>query len=256
VSGFGTLTRKELQEAIRTYRLLVVSAVFLVSGLSGPLLTYYLPDIIRSGTNNQNIHITVGKQTALDAITSYVGSATQLPMLVVILVAMGAIADERRGGIASLILYRPVSRAAYLLSKATVAGGVVLVGVALGAAAAFYYTALLFTGAQLGPFVLINLGVLVIGLDVLALTLLCSTLLKNNVAAGGAALVLYVIYSSVPPFWQSLADRLPTAIPAHTRDLMTGAWTVSNLAQPVLGGLVVVAAALFGAYWLLQSQEV
>jgi ABC-2 type transport system permease protein len=256
VSGFMALTHKELQEAVRTYRLLVVSAVFLVSGLSGPLLTYYLPDIIRSGTNNQNIHITVGKQTALDAITSYVGSATQLPMLVVILVAMGAIADERRSGVAFLILYRPISRAAYLLAKATVAGVVVLTGVALGAAAAFYYTALLFTGAELGPFVLVNVGMLVIGLDVLALTLLCSALLKNNVAAGGAALVLYVLYTTLPPFWHSLAERLPTAISAHTQDLMSGTWTASDLVQPVLGGLVVAAVALLGAYWSLQTQEV
>jgi ABC-2 type transport system permease protein len=256
MNGYATLTRKELHEAVRTYRLLVVSAVFLINGLSGPLLTYYLPDILRSSTSNQHIQIVVGKQTAMDAITSYVGSATQLPMLAVILVAMGVIADERRGGIASLILYRPISRAAYLLSKATAGGGLVLAGVTLGAAGAFYYTALLFPGARLGPFVLINVGLLLIALDVLALTLLCSALLRSSVAAGGAAFVVYVVYSTAPRFWQPLADSLPTVIPSHATDLVAGTWTAANLTRPVLGGVVVAAAALFGAYWALQRQEV
>lgn len=256
MNGFSVLTWKELREAVRTYRGLIVTVVFLINGLSGPLLTYYLPDIIRSSTNNQHLHIVVGKQTALDAMTSYVGSATQLPVLVVILVAMGRIADERRTGIASLILYRPVSRAAYLLSKATAEGGMVTLALTLGAAAAFYYTALLFSGARLVPFVLINVGVLLIALDVLALTLLCSALLRSSVGAGGAAFVLYVIYGTAPRFWQPLADSLPAAITGHATELVAGTWTASNLTRPALGGVVVAAAALLGAYWALQHEEV
>ena len=256
MKGYPTLTRKELREAVRTYRLLVISAVFLISGLSGPLLTYYLPDIIRSSSRSQHLHIVVGKQTALDAIAQYVGSATQLPMLAVILVAMGLIADERRAGIASLILYRPVSRAAYLLAKATAGSGLVLVGVTLGAAGAFYYTALLFPGASLEAFVLINIGLLLVALDVLCLTLLCSALLRSSVAAGGAAFVAYVIYSSASPFWRPLADTLPTVIPSHATDLTAGTWTAADLTRPVLGGIAVAAAALFGAYCALQRQEV
>jgi ABC-2 type transport system permease protein len=256
MNGYATLTRKELLEVFRTYRLLIVSAVFLIAGLSGPLLTYYLPDILKSSSRSQHIHIVVGKQTALDAIMSYVGSVTQLPMLAVILVAMGVIADERRSGIASLILYRPISRAAYLLSKATAEGGVVLVGLALGAAAAYYYTVLLFSDVGLGPFVLINVGLLLIALDVLALTLLCSALLPSSVAAGGAAFVAYILYGTVPKFWPALNDSLPNVIPAHTSDLLSGSWTAANLTRPVLGGFVFAAAALAGAFWALDRQEI
>jgi ABC-2 type transport system permease protein len=255
MNGYPTLIRKELQEVVRTYRLLIVAVVFLIAGLSGPLLTYYLPDILRSSSRSQHIHIVVGKQTALDAITSYVGSVTQLPMLAVILVAMGIIADEGRSGVASLILYRPISRAAYLLAKATASGGIVLVGIALGAAAAYYYTVLLFSSVGLGQFVLINVGLLVIALDVLALTLLCSALLPSSVAAGGAAFIAYVIYGTLPQFWPALADSLPTMIPAHASELLSGTWTAADLTRPCLGGVVLAAAALAGAYWALERQE-
>lgn len=254
--GYRTLTGKETLESLKTYRALIAAAVFLISGMSGPLLTYYLPTIIKSSSSSAHIRVIVLKQTAIDAVISYLGSASQLPMLVIILLAMGAIADERARGIAALVLYRPVSRAAYLLSKLTGYGLTVLTALVLGAAAAYYYTALLFPGSKAGPFLLINLGLAAIALDVLALTLLCSAALPNGITAGGASFVLYLLFGNLPRLWDPLAGSLPTAVIAHAEDLWTGAWTASDVTRPLAGGLVLAVVALAAAYAVLSRREV
>ena len=46
MSGFGVLLKKELKEQLRTYRLLIVAAVFLLFGLGTPLLIKYTPQLI------------------------------------------------------------------------------------------------------------------------------------------------------------------------------------------------------------------
>src|SRR5450755_1346839 len=118
VNGYVALAKKELRESLKTSRLLIACVVFVLAGCGGVILTHYLPDLVRSQASS-GITILVPKQTVVDAVDAYVKNVAQIPMLAVILLAMGAVADERAHGIGAMILSRPVSRAAYLLAKLT-----------------------------------------------------------------------------------------------------------------------------------------
>ena len=48
MTGYRELLEKEMVEAWRTYRLGVVAALFLVLGITAPVLTRFLPDIIKA----------------------------------------------------------------------------------------------------------------------------------------------------------------------------------------------------------------
>lgn len=255
MNGYLTLTRKELRESVASYRVLIAAAVFLIAGISGPVLTHMLPDLLRNSTRSSDITIIVGKQTVVDAVDSYLSNMAQLPMLAAILLAMGAVADERAHGVGAMVLSRPISRVAYLLAKLTGYSLVLLGGLALGAIAAFYYIVLLFDGARLGPYLAINLGLAVTLLDVVAITLLCSTLLRSGVAAGGLAFVLFVALSTLPALWSPLGDSLPTSITGHAHALLGGAWGASALPRPLLGGLLLVVACSAAACLALRLQE-
>jgi ABC-2 type transport system permease protein len=214
VNGYLTLTRKELRESLAAYRVLIAAAVFLIAGISGPVLTHMLPDLLRNSTTG-NIKVIMGKQTVVDAVDAYLSNMAQLPMVAVILLVMGAVAEERAHGVGALVLSRPIARGAYLLAKFTSYSLVLLGGLALGAIAAFYYIALLFAGARLGPYLAINLGLAATVLDMVAITLLCSTLLRSGMAAGGLAFVLFIALSTLPGLWPPLAASLPTSITGH-----------------------------------------
>jgi ABC-2 type transport system permease protein len=255
VNGYLTLTRKELRESLATYRVLIALAVFLTAGISGPLLTHFLPDLLRNSTSS-NLTIIVGKQTVVDAVDAYLSNMAQLPMVAAILLTMGAVAEERTHGMGALVLSRPIARSAYQLAKLT-GHGLVLVGsLALGAIAAFYYIALLFVGAQAGPFLAINLGLAVTLLDVVAITLLCSTLLGSGVAAGGLAFLLFIALSTLPALWSPLGDSLPTSITGHAHALLSGAWGAAALPRPLLGGLLLAVVCSAVASLALERQDI
>jgi ABC-2 type transport system permease protein len=255
VNGYVALAKKELRESLKTSRLLIACVVFVLAGCGGVILTHYLPDLVRSQASS-GITILVPKQTVVDAVDAYVKNVAQIPMLAVILLAMGAVADERAHGIGAMILSRPVSRAAYLLAKLTGHGVTQLAALAIGAAAAFYYIALLFNGASLGSYLLINAGLAATVLDVLAMTLLCSTVLPSGVAAGGTAFVLYLLISALPGLWPPLGDSLPASIAGHAHALLAGTWSAGDLLRPLAGGLALAAGCVGGACLALLRQEV
>lgn len=184
MTGYLALTKKELRESLKTSKLLIAAVVFVLSGTGSVILAHYLPDLVRNQAGS-GMTIIVAKQTVVDAVDAYVKNVAQIPMLAAILLAMGAVAEERAHGVGAMILSRPVSRVSYVLAKLTGYGLTMLGGLALGAAISFYYINLLFDGASLGPYLLVNLGLAVSLVDVLAITLLCSTLLRSGVAAGG-----------------------------------------------------------------------
>jgi ABC-2 type transport system permease protein len=255
MNGYRTLTKKELRESLKTGRLLIACVVFVLAGSGGVILTHYLPDLVR-GQASSGVQIIMPRQTVVDAVDSYVKNVAQIPMLAVILLAMGAVAEERAHGVGAMILSRPVSRAAYLLAKLTGHGLTLLAALAIGAAAAFYYIALLFAGASLGPYLLINVGLAAMVLDVLAITLLGSTLLPSGVAAGGLAFVLYLLISLLPGLWSPLGDSLPSSITGHAHALLAGTWSAGDLVRPLVGGMLLAALCLGGAWLALLRQDV
>ena len=53
MSGSSVLLRKELLESWRTMRLPIVAGLFLVVGLTSPLLAKFLPEIIEAAAGDQ-----------------------------------------------------------------------------------------------------------------------------------------------------------------------------------------------------------
>ncbi len=249
LSGYAPLARKEIRESAATGRLLIAVAVFALAGFGAVALTYYLPDLVR-GQAGSGVTISVPPQTTADAVAAYVKNVVQIPALAVILLAMGSIADERAQGVADTILCRPVSRLAYLLAKVTGHGLCVLAAFVVGALAALTYIAVLFHPVKVGPFAVLNLGLAVLLLDILAVTLMASSLFRSGVAAGGAAFVGYLLLMVMPGFWSPLGDSLPTAIISHAGGLMAGSWGGLAVWRAIGGGaglaLLCLVVALAG----------
>ena len=115
ISTFWPMIKKELSEQYRTYRFFIALVIFLLMGISAPLITKLTPDLLKS--LGGGIQITLPTQTAADALNSYLKNMTQLPALVLILLAMGCIADERSRGTAVTVLTKPVPRSVFVLTK-------------------------------------------------------------------------------------------------------------------------------------------
>ena len=240
MTGFGVLLKKELREHLKTYRLLIVVAVFLFFGLGTPLMFHYLPSLME---NTGEMKVTVPDFTATDVVNEYFGTITQIGLLVVLLVAMGSVARERERGTAMMTLSKPVGYGAFIASKLAALSIIFGLGIVLGAIACYFYTGILFGELSGSSFLIANLLIGLFFLVCIAATLMCSTLFRSQLAAGGLALAMLL------GLWAfSLAGSLETYAPMGV--IGWGQRVVSGLGNDAWGslgislGLVVVCTVL------------
>lgn len=251
----AALLRKELLEQWRTYRLLSVAAVLTIFGLLSPALARYTPELLKSLPGvPANVAGLIPAPTVADAVGQYLKNAMQFGWILALLVPMGSVAAEKERGTAAMLLSKPVTLPAFLLSKFAALGVTFLAGVALGALVAYYYTGLLFTWMDFGRFMLLNGFLWLYLLAHIALAFFSSALARSQLQAAGLAFVLFAllgVIGVIPP----AARYLPGELTNWGAALVLGV-----PADPAWGALAVtlglVAAALAGAWAVLRRQEI
>jgi ABC-2 type transport system permease protein len=252
MSGFGPLLAKELREQWRTRRLLVVVIVFAIFGIGSPLLAKYTPQLV-GALAGEEVARAIPAPTTADAILQFLKNLGQTGVLAAILLAMGSVASDKERGIAALLLTKPVSRSAYLLSKLLAIAITLLVAVGVAGIAAYGYTAWLFETLPAGGYAAMC-GLLLLQLLVYAaLTFLGSTLSRSALAAAGigiGALVIVAIVSALPVIGRYTPGGLLE--PAQ-------AFAMGQPARDVLAPLAVnigLVGVIFGLAWLsFRRQE-
>ncbi len=198
---FLAALRKELMQQGRTKRLLVVTAMFALFGLMSPLLARFTPEILGSLEGAEQFADLIPDPTASDAMTQYIKNVTQFGFILAVLLGMGAVAGEKERGTAAMILSKPMSRWAFVVSKYAAQAGVYLLGFVVAALGAGYYTFVLFGAVDGGSFAVINLLLLLWLLVFAAVALLGSALGQTTGAAAGIGLggsVLLLLAGSLP----------------------------------------------------------
>jgi ABC-2 type transport system permease protein len=252
MTPFGASWRKEWLELRRTYRLLILIVVLAVLGLLAPVTAKYTPEFARLLPNGEAIAKLIPKPTAFDAVAQYQKSMSQFGLILAILLAMGAVAQEKDKGTAALMLVKPLPRRSFLLAKfavLAVAFGLALLVAGLGA---YYYTWLLFGPLDPLKWVALNALDLCYLLVPLAITLACSVIARSQAAAGGMAFgltLLLALLGSLP----GIGSWLPSRVLVWASSLPVGnpapAWGALGLSAAL------VALVLAGASARLERQE-
>ena len=210
MTGLLPLLKKELLEQIRTYRLLIVGGVMLFFGFTTPLTLKYLPEIIKL-SGDSSMQITIPPPTAAQSLAEYSGSIGQLGVLVMVLIAMGAIANELKHGTALLTLSKPVKPAAFVGAKFIAMSCTLLVSILLASLLCFGYTYWLIGAGDAGAFLGLNLLMFLFLVFCIALTLLFSSYFKSSLAVGGisiAIIIFQAVLSTIPVIGNYLPGKL------------------------------------------------
>lgn len=252
MSGFAALLRKELLEQWRTMRLPLVATVFLLVGLSSPLLARFTPEILRAVGGDQ-FQIVLPTPTAAAAYDQLAKNLGQFGALVAVLLAMGSVATEKERGTAALILTKPASRGAFLLAKIVAIGTTLGISTAIAAAGAWFYTLILFEPLPLGGFVAALVLQWLALVAYASITFLGSTLTRSALAAAGlgvAAFIVLGILGIVP----AIGRYLPTGLGAPARALALGQPGVDALG-PTVASVALIAGLLLIAWFAFRRQE-
>lgn len=251
MTGFGALLRKELLEQWRTLRLPIVAVVFLLVGLTSPLLARFTPEILKAVAGDQ-LPIVLPPPTAADAVAQLQKNLGQFGGLIAVLLAMGTVAVEKERGTAAMLLSKPAGRGAFLAAKLVAIGLTLGIAVAIAAAGSWFYTFVLFEPLPLAG------AAASAGLDWLmlfawaAITFLGSTLTRSSLAAAGLGIVAFVVVGiagAIPP----LAPFVPTGLGGPAHALALGA-PAGDVVTPLVATVVLIGAAA-GLAWLAFRRE-
>ena len=256
MTGGLVLLRKELLESWRTLRLPIVTGLFLLVGLSSPLLAKFLPEIIKAATGDQLPSIPIPTPVAADAATQLWKNVAQFGAIAAIVLAMGSVAAEKERGTAAFVLSKTVSRGAFLAAKVASIGAVLAIGVVLATAVAWFYTAVLFeplpVAGWVGFAVLAWLGLAVWG----AITFAGSVVTGSTAAAAGigfVGLLVLSIASAIP----TIGDYLPGGLAGPAIGMAAGTEVSTiDVATAVAGTLVLIVLAIVVAAWSFRNQEI
>jgi ABC-2 type transport system permease protein len=255
--NFITVFRKEMQEQWRTYRFLIVAAVFAAFGLASPLLAKFTPEMLKAipgvTPELQAALAAIPAPTVTDAIAQYVKNMSQFGILLALLMAMGMLVQEKERGTAAFFLTRPVSRETFLLAKFTALTVTFIASLALAAIGCWYYTLVLFAPLAWGPFLALNVLMLVVFLVYMALALLASTIARTNGVAVGLAFVALILLGGIGAL-PAIGEYLPGRLFGWGAALMMGG---KDTAWPAFGiSIGIIAVALLAAGLIFRRQEV
>ncbi len=250
--NFFPSLRKEFLQLARTYRLLMLAIILVAFGLASPLLAKLLPEMMRLVPGGEEFVPLIPEPTLADAVTQYVKNTSQFGLLMALLLAMGAVAQEKERGTAVLVLVKPLPRSIFLLAKFVALALAFLLCLALAGLGGYYYTMLLFTAPDTWGWLAMNLLLWVYMLVYVALTLLASVLVRSQVAAAGlgfGALLLLGALGAIPGLGQYLPGQLATWGGALLADPMARSWPALWIS------LGLIAASLLAAWVVFRRQE-
>lgn len=211
---------KEFTEHLRTYKLLILGAVFLVVGLMSPLAARFMPDILGwAGLDPDAMGLP--DPTAVDSYAQFFKNMSQMGMVVLVIVFSGLAANELSRGTLVNMLTKGLRRPVVLLAKGAFALIVWTLLYLLSLGVTWGYTNVYFDAIEMaypfaGFFALWLFGVLLLAL-VLFGGILFKSFTGSLLLTGGTAIVLSLI-NLVPP----AAKYNPSSLAGQNLALLTG----------------------------------
>jgi|GEM_PF-129314 len=252
VSRLLVMIGKEMLEQARSFKLIWVPLVFIVLGIMQPVVYYYMPVILKSAGNMPDgtvieMPLPSGSQVMAETLGQY----GVLGILVLVLVFMGVVSNERNNGSAAMILVKPISVAAYVVSK-WIAMLVLSAGsLILGYLSSWYYTNLLIGEVGFMPVITSMFMYLLWLMLVLTITLFFSVLLRSSAAAAFSALGSAVLLTVLTGFFPKQLGWGPGALSGLAAALATDSvadygrvYGVAALSAALICGLLALAVVL------------
>ena len=244
---------KEIIEGIRTYKSIILLAVFLIFGIMNPLFAKLTPVIISSFAG-EGISISVPDPTAIDSWIQFFKNNSQLGFIVVVLLFSGVLASEVSRGTLINMLTKGLSRTTVILAKYSVMVLLWTLAYVLCLLVTLAYTVYLFpdNNASNLPFAVFALwlfGVLLISVLMLAASGLKSS--YSCLLAVGAFVVVLMLIGIAP----AVHDFNPMSLASDSVALMTEAIDPESLIPAVAVSVAGSIACLVGAILIFRKRQ-
>ncbi|MGM0386134.1 MAG: ABC transporter permease [Actinomycetota bacterium] len=208
--SFRAFLEKDLREIVRTWRIWVLPGILLFSAVSGPPTARYTKELLAS-LGGDMFNPMMPDPTWVDSYAQWTSNLGQLVTFALIIALGSAISGEKRSGTAIMVLTKPLTRAAFVLSKfaSTV---VLLVGATLLMMLVTWgLTLIWFPDAPFGPLLAATTAWLLYALLLVAVVLAGSAAVDSGAGAAGIGLGFYFLLM-LAGIWGPLARWTPAGM--------------------------------------------
>ncbi len=246
-----SLWKLELLRMTRTRRWIAIVAVFVFFGILGPLSARYMGEIIEQFGGG--IEIVVPDPTPADGIMQYSANVQQLGLLVLVMVAAGALTMEARYEMAVFLRTRVRDVGRLLIPRYVVVAGTGIAAWIAGTLLAWYETTILIGAPDAGAVLVGTAYGAVYLLFVVAVVALAGAVFNSVVPAAIASLAVLLIMPLI-----GLLPDIGKWLPSHLVGALDGLVRGGKASSYVAALLVALGATLvllYGTMKVLDRRE-
>lgn len=250
MNGYIAFVKKEFTENTKNFRFLILFAVFLIFGLTSPLLAKFTPEILSALTTDMQMR---SEPVALDAWEQFYKNISGVGFSAVIILFGSCLSSEYSKGTLVLMVTKGLSRPAVILAKYTVAIVLMTVSYWVSFAVASGYTAYLWPDAALSHVILAAFALWVIGFLYLSILLLGCVLFKQtftSILFAGGIIAILSLMGVIKP----LAGFSPFVLTSKNVDLISGKVVPSEFIMPMIVSMVMAIIGLIVAIRLFNKK--
>ncbi|WP_338472448.1 ABC transporter permease subunit [Niallia sp. XMNu-256] len=227
---FMVLFKKEMMDSVRSGKWIWLPIVLMVIGISQPLTSYYMPQILEmAGNLPEGAVIDIPMPSGAEVLMGTLSQYGTIGTLLFVLALMNVISQERQFGSLSFVMMRPVSATQYMASKYVAQLCILLVALTASYLLTWYYTNILFDQVP-WTLMLASLAVYSLWLVFLtAVTLFLGTLLRNSGGIAGASVMFLAAMSLLTTLLPKYMEWNPANLRAEASIiLLEGEWQRST----------------------------
>lgn len=220
MNSFILFFKKEIVESIKTVKGVVLAIIFLVLGISSPLITKLTPEILKMALNDASpeeaqVLISVMPQpSSSESYAQFFSNFNTIGLLAVIIVFAGIVANEKSKNTAAYILTKNISRTQFILSKFVSSIVFVFVSLILAMGTQIFYTKFLFDDNLIDlKHVILYFALLFLYLIfILAIVLFSSVLTKTVTSATFFAFLIFIAFNIISSIIPKVGKYMPPDI--------------------------------------------
>lgn len=254
MSSYVAFTKKEFLEALRTWKLLLLSIIAVVIGMMNPLFAKLTPEILKS-MDMQGISITIPEPKAVDSWAQFFKNVPQLELIVLVIVFSGMLSNEISKGTLVNMLTKGLKRSTVILAKMTMATCVWSTSFLLTFAISYGYTKYYWPDEICEHLGLAAISLWIFGTFLITCILLGSVLLKGMVGSllmtGGAVAVMLLI-NIVP----KVSEWNPIMLVTSNMNVIQGTAGMEEMIKPIVITCVLAITFLIGSCGLFNKKMI
>ncbi|CAN7670904.1 hypothetical protein LJR153_005272 [Paenibacillus sp. LjRoot153] len=258
MNNFNVLMKKEFVQMVREFKVIWLPLVFIFLGVTQPVVSHYLPSILKTLGGAQGITIDpnmAAQQGGEVLATTLAAQFDQLGVIIIAISMMGVLQTDKVNGMLAFILTRPVTIVSYIGGKIIANFIFVACSVVLGYLISYVYVKLLFTNVNFVDAIIASLFYLLWVLFMVTFTTMISTIFNSQ---GIIALIsiVFLLGCRIVLGFPNLPDFMnPASMSKHAMEvLITGAVNPNVIWNVLMVLIWIVLTIIVTIFWISSKK--